>query len=80
MSRVIVVSETVYNELQKIKNRESFSKTIEALIKCKGKKGDIAKLEEFFGILNKKEGVSWKGEVNRSRRTFGKSRLSVVNW
>jgi predicted CopG family antitoxin len=75
MSRVIVVSEIVYSELQKIKKRESFSKAIEALIKSKTQKGDIAQLESFFGILNKKDGSSWKEEVTRSRRAFGKTRL-----
>ena len=76
VSRVIVVSETVYTELQKIKKKDSFSKAIEALIKSKKQKGDIAQLESFFGILNKKNASSWKTEVSRSRRTFGKARLS----
>lgn len=75
-SRVIVVSETVYSELQKIKKNESFSKAIEELIKDKMQKGDISQLESFFGTLDKKDGSSWKGEVNRSRRAFGKTRLS----
>ena len=76
VSRVIVVSETVYSELQKIKKKESFSKAIEALIKGKTQKGDIAQLEGFFGTLNKKDASSWKGEITRSRRAFGKTRLS----
>ncbi len=75
VSRVIVVSETVYSELQKMKKNESFSKTIEALIKGKGSKGDISQLEGLFGSLNKKSATAWKKEVNAGRRAFGKSRF-----
>lgn len=74
MSRVIVVSETVYSELQKMKKNESFSKTIEALIKSKRKKGDISQLESLFGSLNKKKASAWKTEIMTKRRAFGNSR------
>ena len=69
MSRVIVVSETVYSELQKIKKNESFSKAIEELIKDKMQKGDISQLESFFGTLDKKGGSSWKMKETGSKYT-----------
>jgi len=76
MSKVIVISDTVYSELRKMKKDTSFSKMIEALIQSNDKKGDIGQLERFFGVLSMKDAASWKKEVNRGRRAFGKSRLS----
>ena len=76
MSRVIVVSDTVYSELQKMKKDASFSKMIESLIQGSGKKGDIGQLERFFGILSKEDANAWKKEINQGRRAFGKSRPS----
>lgn len=75
MSKVIVVSDTVYSDLQKLKKDASFSKMIETLIQSTGKKGDIAQLESFFGVLNKRNAAAWKKEINLGRRAFGKSRL-----
>ena len=76
MSKVIVVSDTVYVELQKMKKDTSFSKMIEELIQGRGNKGDIGQLERLFGTLNKKNATSLKKEVNQSRRSFGKNRLN----
>ncbi len=76
MSKVIVVSDTVYSELRRMKKDTSFSKTIEALMQGNGNKGDIGQLERFFGALGKKDAAAWKKEVNQGRRAFGKSRLS----
>jgi predicted CopG family antitoxin len=68
MSKVIAVSDTVYSELQKMKNGYSFSKMIESLIQNKKRKGDISELEQFFGILNKKDAKEWLNEVNAGRK------------
>lgn len=76
MSKVIVISDTVYSELQRMKKDTSFSKMIEALIQGKGNRGDIGQLEKFFGVLSKRDAAAWKKEVNQGRRAFGKSRLS----
>ena len=75
MSRVIVISDKVYADLQKIKKNESFSKAIEALIESSTSKGDIAVIERFFGVLSKENSSAWKKEINRSRKSFGSSRL-----
>lgn len=76
MPKVIVVSDTVYSELQRMKKDTSFSKAIEALIQGNDKKGDIGQLERFFGVLSKKDAAAWKKEVAQGRRAFGKSRPS----
>ena len=76
MSKVIVVSDIVYSELQKMKKDTSFSKMIEALIQGTRSRGDIGQLERFFGVLSKKDAAAWKKEVSQGRRSFGKSRLS----
>ena len=76
MPKVIVVSDTVYGELRRMKKDTSFSKIIEALIQGKESKVDIGQLERFFGTLNIKDAAAWKKEVNQGRRAFGKSRLS----
>jgi predicted CopG family antitoxin len=68
MSKVIAVSDTVYSELQKMKNGYSFSKMIESLIQNKKRKGDISKLEQFFGVLSKEDAKEWLNEVNAGRK------------
>ena len=62
------MSDTVYSELEKMKKGSSFSKMIESLIQNKKRKGDISKLEQFFGILSKKDAKEWLNEVNVGRK------------
>lgn len=68
MSKVIVVSDDVYTELQRMKKDSSFSKIIEYLIQGKNRRGDIAELKKFFGVLNKKDAKLWLKEVEEGRK------------
>jgi len=72
MVRVISISDEVYMELSAIKNGRSFTEVIKSLVEGKEKKvqrrGDIANLEKFFGIISKKDGDAWQKEVLERRR------------
>ncbi len=70
--RVISISDEVYEELSMVKDGKSFTQVIKALLKggagTAGRRGDVANLERFFGVLNKKDAGAWKKEVAEGRR------------
>ncbi len=69
MVKVISISDNVYSELEKMKNGASFSKFIESLIEKAKKRGDIANMERFIGILTGEEAADWKKEIKERRRS-----------
>lgn len=73
MTRLISVSNDVYNMLSKLKGKNmSFSEIIKSLIKEKNEKGDIRR---FAGILKdeKEELDKFEKQITRDRRkNFGR--------
>ena len=67
MVRVISLSDRAYGLLLKLKKNNSFSKVIEELVEKNSEKGDISKLEKFFGVLSDKNAELWTKETIESR-------------
>lgn len=69
-----MVSDEVYEMLSEEKGDESFSELIKKRFGKKGRgKGDISRLRRFFGTIDDKTAEAWKREIERGRKSFGRS-------
>ncbi|MFB6246709.1 MAG: antitoxin VapB family protein [Candidatus Pacearchaeota archaeon] len=64
MTKVISISDEAYEELRKLKNRRSFSKTILDIV-SKRSKEDIM---DYAGTLSDKEGKEIKDKIYKERK------------
>ncbi len=71
MSKLIAVSEEVYDELSEIKDGKSFTETIKGLLEEKIKKrGTLKEVAKLAGIMDRKDVEKLRKASKEFRRNF----------
>ncbi len=71
MSKLIAVSEEVYDELSEIKDGKSFTETIKGLLEEKIKKrGTLKEVAKLAGIMDRKDVEKLRKSSKEFRRNF----------
>ncbi len=68
MTKIISLTNNVYEKLKKVKGTRSFSQEIDELIDKADQKGDVKSLREFVGVWSKEKGERLKKEIEISRK------------
>jgi predicted CopG family antitoxin len=68
MTKIISLTNEVYEKLKKLKKNMSFSKEIDELIEKSSEKGDVRNLRKFMGVWTKTEATAFQKEVAESRK------------
>ncbi|MGD0729014.1 MAG: antitoxin VapB family protein [Candidatus Micrarchaeaceae archaeon] len=68
MTKIISLTNEVYDKLKKLKKNKSFSKQINELLERSNLKGDINEILKYSGVWTKEEGKKFQEEISRSRK------------
>ncbi len=68
MTKIISLTNEVYNELKRLKKDKSFSKQIKELMEKSEVKNSVTNLRQFLGLWGESEAKLFLKEVEKSRR------------
>ncbi len=70
MTKIISLTNEVYEKLRKMKNNRSFSNEINDLIEsaASSKKGSLSEVLKYAGTVSKKDAEALRKEVERGRK------------
>ena len=71
VSKLIAVTDDVYNQLSKMKGGRSFSEVLKALMAEEKKRKSI---EPLFGVLKGENVDEWKAQIEKDRKSWYKRR------
>lgn len=68
MTKIISLTNEVYEKLKRLKKEKSFSQEINELIERSSAKGDIRELRKFMGTFSRTEAEALQKEIAKSRK------------